>query len=98
MGELQQLILLALIRLGEEAYGARIRGELKEVAGRDVSISAIYVTLVRLEKQGLVTSGAGEVPPTGGRPRRVFRVEPAGREALRETRASADRMWSGVTV
>jgi DNA-binding PadR family transcriptional regulator len=98
LGELQQLLMLALLRLKDDAYGAEIRRELAEVAGRRLSISAIYVTLVRLEEQGLVISHDGEVPATGGRPRRCFEITDRGLEALKATRAAADKMWSGVKI
>ncbi|MGD8330118.1 MAG: helix-turn-helix transcriptional regulator [Acidobacteriota bacterium] len=98
LGELQQLLLLALLRLGDEAYGAAIRRELRAVAGRKLSISAIYVTLVRMEEQGLVASQDGTVPATGGRPRRCFEITRSGRAALKATRAAADKMWSGVEI
>lgn len=98
LGELQQLLLLALLRLEDNAYGAEIRRELAQVAGRKLSISAIYVTLVRMEEQGLVCSRDGEVPATGGRPRRCFKVTASGLEALKATRAAADRMWSGLKI
>lgn len=96
LGELQQLIMLAVLRLGPDAYGARIRRELRTVAQRKVSISAIYVTLVRLEEQGLSRSHPGETPATGGRPRRCFELTPRGEKLLRTTRAAANRMWVGV--
>lgn len=98
LGELQQLLMLALLRLDNDAYGASIRRELASTAGRRLSISAIYVTLVRLEEQGLVASRDGEVPATGGRPRRCFRVTGRGIEALKATRDAADKMWSGVRI
>jgi len=98
LGELQQLLMLALMRLREEAYGAAIREELARVADRRLSISAIYVTLVRLEEQGLVSSRDGEVPATGGRPRRCFQVTERGIEALKATRDAANRMWTGVRI
>lgn len=98
LGELQQLLMLALLRLEDNAYGAEIRRELAEVAGRRLSISAIYVTLVRMEEQGLVASRAGETPATGGRPRRCFRVTDSGRAALKAARYAADKMWSGVEI
>lgn len=98
LGELQQLLMLALLRLEDDAYGAAIRRELIEVAGRKLSISAIYVTLVRMERQGLVASHDGDVPATGGRPRRCFGVTRRGVEALKATRDAADKMWSGVEI
>ncbi len=96
LGDLQQLTMLALLRLADDAYGARIRQELERVAGRDLSISAIYVTLVRLEDQGLVESQYGAGPARGGRSRRCFRVTDEGLEALRWSREATDRMWSGL--
>ncbi|HSM61420.1 MAG TPA: helix-turn-helix transcriptional regulator [Longimicrobiales bacterium] len=97
LGEFEQLALLAVMRLGEDAYGARIQEELEEIAGRDAAISAIYITLKRLEAKGMVSSSLGA--PTeerGGKARRYFRVEPAGMEALAEARARLLSMWSGL--
>lgn len=97
LGDLQQLVMLAVARLGKEAYGAAIRDELRQVAGRSVAVSTVYVTLVRLEERGMVESSeapreAGE----GGRARRVFSLTPAGWRSLSEARDSAQRMWKGV--
>lgn len=97
LGDLQQMAMLAVARLGDEAYGAAIRSELRRVAGRTVSVQTVWVTLVRLEKQGLVASD--EIPNasgSGGRPRRIFRLTPAGWSALTTSRASMDRLWEGV--
>lgn len=97
IGDLQQLAMLAVARLGAEAYGAAIREELAEVAGRRVSVQTVWVTLVRLEEQGLTAST--EVPaPEGGRPRRVFRLTPDGWSALEDARVSMARMWDGVVA
>jgi DNA-binding PadR family transcriptional regulator len=88
LGELEQVLLLALLRLGGESYGAAVRAEILATTGRSVTPGAIYPTLDRLETRGLLTSAMGE--PTaerGGRARRRFRVTPAG---LREVR----RSWS----
>jgi DNA-binding PadR family transcriptional regulator len=97
LGELQQLAMLAVARLGPGAYGAAIQDELAEVAGRQVSVPTVYVTLIRLEEHGLVRS-TEEPPPDGrgGRARRVFEVTPSGWGALHEARAASDRMWRGV--
>lgn len=97
LGDLQQMVMLAVARLGKEAYGAAIRDELRRVGGRRVSVQTVYVTLVRLEEQELVESD--EVPQAkgrGGRARRVFRLTPAGWRALEESRLSLTRMWEGV--
>jgi PadR family transcriptional regulator PadR len=96
LGDLQQMVMLAVARLGDEAYGVAIRDELEAVAGRAVSVPTVYVTLVRLEDQGLVRSA--EVPRYGqsGRARRVFALTPAGWVALEEARAAMSRLWRGV--
>src|SRR5688500_2459930 len=97
LGELQQLAMLAVARLGPEAYGAAIQEELAESAGRHVSVPTVYVTLIRLEERGFVRST--EEPPEpgiGGRARRVFELTPIGWDALHEARAASDRMWRGV--
>ncbi len=97
LGDLQQLTMLAVTRLGGDAYGAAIRGELLRVAGRKVSVPTVYVTLVRLEEHGLVEStDAPREEGRGGRARRVFRLTPAGWSALDSAQASMARMWEGV--
>lgn len=97
LGELQQLAMLAVVRLGSEAYGSAIQDELAEVAGRKVSVPTVYVTLIRLEERGWVRSTEEPLPEgQGGRARRVFELTPSGWEALREARQAADRMWKGV--
>lgn len=97
LGELEELVLLATLRLGDEAHGGLIRDELDREAGRSVSISTVYVTLMRLEEKGCVRSWLGE--PTavrGGKAKRHFAVLPEGREALEQVRAVRERMWAGV--
>lgn len=97
LGDLQHLVMVAVARLGDDAFGGSIQDELRRVADRDVSVSTVYVTLVRLEEQGLVESVRGEKKtPTAGRPRRVFRITDEGWEALRAARASLERIWEGV--
>jgi PadR family transcriptional regulator PadR len=97
LGDLEELALLAVLRLGRDAYGARIREELRERAGRSASISTIYVTLMRLEEKGYVRSWKGE--PTGergGKAKRYFEVRPSGVEALEAVRDARNRMWEGI--
>ena len=97
LGEFEQLTMLAVARLGEQAYGAAIRQELEDVARRSVSISTVYVTLVRLEKKALVCSTRSDPTPVrGGKAKRYFRLTRAGVAALREARAAANRMWRGL--
>ena len=97
LGLLQQLTMLAVARMGDDAYGARIRQELEDVVGRSVSISTVYVTLVRLEDQGLVESTQAEPEPgKGGTGKRFFRITGAGWEALQSARTQLDLMWKGL--
>ncbi len=86
LGDLEQLVLLAVLRLGREAYGIAVQQEIVERGGRDVALGAVYSALSRLEQKGLVLTTIG--PPTpvrGGRRKKLYRVSGAGREALRET-------------
>lgn len=97
LGEFEQLALLAVMRLGDEAYGARIQEELDATAGRSAAISSIYITLTRLEAKGFVSSELGDPGEgRGGRPRRYFEVLPAGLAALRESREQLTSMWTGL--
>src|SRR4030095_11729236 len=84
LGEFEQLVLLALVRLGPEAYGATIRREIEARTGRDLAISAVYVTLDRLEVKGLVRSRIGDpTPQRGGRRRKHVVIQPSGRRRRR---------------
>jgi len=97
LGEFEQLVLLALVRLRDNAYGVTIRAEIERRAGREVSIAAVYTTLDRLEKKGLLRSWAGE--PTaqrGGRSKRYFRLESAGADALAASYRSFKGMVAGL--
>ena len=97
LGDLQQLVMLAVARLGKDAYGAAIREELLRVAGRKVAVPTVYVTLVRLEEQGVVESIEAPRPEgVGGRARRVFRLTPTGWRALEDARRAMARMWDGI--
>jgi len=97
LGDFEQLILLALVRLGDRAYGVSIHVEIVRRARRDVTIAAVYKTLERLEDKGLIASTIGE--PTaerGGRRKKFFRIQPAGRRALSHALASLRRMADGL--
>jgi DNA-binding PadR family transcriptional regulator len=99
LGDLEELVLLSVLRLGEGAYGAGVRDELKTEAGRSVSVSTVYVTLMRLEEKGYVRSWMGEATATrGGKARRHFSLSPQGLEALEAVRKVRDRMWAGASV
>jgi DNA-binding PadR family transcriptional regulator len=97
LGEFEQLILLAVLRGGEHAYGSRILQEVTGAGGRRVSRGAVYVTLGRLEEKGLLRARLGEDGPhRGGRPRRYLRVTGEGLRALRSSRARLLRLWTGL--
>jgi len=97
LGEFEQMVLLAILRLGEGAYGLVVRDELEAVAGRTPSSGALYTTLDRLERKGLIESRAGEVSvERGGRPRRYLKVTAAGMSALRHSRAALLRLWDSL--
>lgn len=97
LGEFEHVVLLAVLRLGEDAYGMEVRREIEERTGRDVSTGAVYATLDRLEEKGLVASGLSDpTPERGGRARRIFRVTAAGSRALREARRILARMSYGL--
>ena len=96
LGGFEEIVLLAVMRLGEESYGVTIRREIEERTGRDVSLGAIYPTLDRLEEKGYVASWKGaSTGERGGRARRHFRLEVSGLEALRRSREAIRAMWDG---
>jgi PadR family transcriptional regulator PadR len=83
LGDFEQLVLLALFRLGPDAYGATIRREIEQRTGRDLAMSAVYVTIDRLEVKGLVRTRVGEpIAERGGRRRKHVMLLPAGRRAV----------------
>jgi PadR family transcriptional regulator, regulatory protein PadR len=97
LGDFEQLVLLGVLRLGDEAYGAAIRQEIHSRSGRDISISAVYTTLDRLESKGLLRSWVGE--PTaqrGGRRRKFYGLKPAGEAALRQAYHAFTAMSGGL--
>jgi PadR family transcriptional regulator PadR len=97
LGDLEELILLSVLRLGEGAHGGTVKEELGTHAARSVSVSTVYVTLMRLEEKGYVNSWKGEPSGTrGGKAKRHFEVRPEGVEALEAVRSVRDRMWHGV--
>jgi PadR family transcriptional regulator, regulatory protein PadR len=97
MGEFEQSLLLAIVHLGEHAYGVTIRQEIEARTDREVAIGALYTSLGRLERKGYVRSSMSD--PTaqrGGRSRRYFRMTAAGLTALRQSRDRLERMWKGA--
>ena len=97
LGGFQQLVMVAVLRLGEGAYGSEIQSELENTAGRSVSIATVYVTMERLQKKGLVDSWlADPTPVRGGRAKRFYKLTEAGVRALHDSREELSRMWEGV--
>jgi PadR family transcriptional regulator, regulatory protein PadR len=97
LGEFEQVILLALVRLGADAYGVTIHQEIARRTGRDVSLAAVYTTLDRLERKGYVSHWMGT--PTserGGRRKKHYRIEPAGAAALTAALDALGRMTAGL--
>ncbi len=99
LGEFEQIVLLAVLRLGENAYGVPVRQEIEQRTGRSLTVGALYRTLDRLEGKGYVASWFGDpVPERGGRSNRYFRVEPLGVRALRQCLQELAAMWDGVEL
>jgi len=99
LGEMELMVLLAVVRLGDEAYGVPISKELLILAGREVALGSIYAALDRLEQKSFVTSLLGDpTPERGGRAKRYFRVTPTGVRALKMTRAALTNLWSGIPL
>ena len=99
LGDFEQRILFALIRLGADAYGATIRQHIEARTGRAVSAGALYTALDRLETRGLVTSRLGDpTPQRGGKRKRLYTLQPAGERALARVYESMRLMASGVAT
>jgi PadR family transcriptional regulator PadR len=97
LGELEQIVLLAILRLGDEAYGVPIRLEIEQRTGRTLTVGALYSTLDRLEHKGYVSSAFSDpTPERGGRSKRYFEVRPLGLRTLRASRDALTAMWDGV--
>ncbi len=93
IGEFEHLVLLAILRLQDQAYGVAIRREIESRAGRSVATGAIYTLLSRLERKGLVASREGEpTPERGGRRKKYYRLQPAGERALARAHAAVRAM------
>jgi DNA-binding PadR family transcriptional regulator len=97
LGEFEQLVLLALMRLGPDAYGVSIADDIAERTRRDVSLGAVYKTLERLEDKGLVASRIGDpTPARGGRRKKYYRVLAAGQRALSQSLGALRAMTAGL--
>ena len=94
LGDMEHLVLLAILRLGADAYGIPILDEVSARSGREVSRATVYVALKRLEQKGLVSSRLGDsTPERGGRAKRFFKLKPSGLKALRESREMFLNLW-----
>ena len=97
LGEFEQMLLLAVMRLEKQAYGVRLMEELESRAGRNVSRGSVYVTLDRMEDKGWISSElSASRPERGGRPRRIVQVTPEGLAVLRKSRTALLELWDGL--
>jgi len=99
LGEFEQIVLLALLRLGPEAYGVPIRHEIERRTRRTISVGALYSTLDRLEAKGYVASWFSDpTPERGGRSKRYFRVDPLGLKAIKRSQKALSVMLEGLDL
>jgi PadR family transcriptional regulator, regulatory protein PadR len=99
LGEFEHIVVLALLRLADQAYGVTVRQEIKVRISREVSIGAVYATLARLETKGYVNSYLGDpTPERGGRSKRFFRVTAKGLAAVNRTQGALQRMTDGLNL
>jgi len=99
LGEFEQFLLLSTLKLGDNAYGSTIRQLLADIIQRDVTIGALYTTLERLEKKGLLESKMGEATQErGGRAKKYFKVTAKGQYALKRSKQALTSMWENITI
>jgi DNA-binding PadR family transcriptional regulator len=97
LGNFDLMLLLALMRLGDDAYGVTIAQELEEQTGREVVVASVYATLERLQERRLVASRLGDATPErGGRAKRYFRITGAGLREVRDAQRSLMNLWAGL--
>jgi DNA-binding PadR family transcriptional regulator len=97
LGDVEHLVLVAVLRLGAEAYGVAIMDEIARRTGREVAKAAVYIALRRLEDKGLLSSTLGDATPErGGRAKRYFKLTRNGARQLRDSREALVRMWADV--
>lgn len=97
LGELEELLLLLVSALEEEAYGVNIRKEMARQSGRNLTLSTIHITLHRLEGKGFLKSKMGEASPVrGGKRKRIFRITAYGLRMLAETRELREKLWTAM--
>ncbi len=99
LGEFEHIVLLAVARLGEVAYGMAIRQEIEDRADRPVAIGSVYAALDRMERKGYLGSDVGDPTPVrGGRAKRFYKLEAPGAEALCRSREVLDGLWDGLEI
>jgi PadR family transcriptional regulator PadR len=99
LGEFEQMILLTVARLDDEAYGMAILDELQARTRAEAAVASVYAALDRLERRGFVTSKVGDpTPERGGRAKRFFKLVPAGALALYRSRNALDSLWEGLEL
>ncbi|MDE3272389.1 PadR family transcriptional regulator [Pseudoalteromonas sp. G4] len=99
LGEFEQMVMLAILKLADNAYGVSIRELLIDAIGRDVSVGALYTTLERLEKKGLLTSSQGEaIAKRGGRAKKFYAVSGQGKQALNRSKNALETLWQGIQL
>jgi DNA-binding PadR family transcriptional regulator len=99
LGEFEQIVLLAILRLEDDAYGVSVRAEISQRTGRDIAPGALYTTLERLETKGLLKSRVGDpTPERGGRAKRYYRVSGAGIKAIARAERAFRRLLEGLTI
>ena len=97
LGEFETSVLLAIVSLQGRGYGVTIADEIERRTGKSVSFGAVYATLDRLQKKGLISSELGKpTPERGGKPKGFYRIEAPGERALPEAQTAVERMWAGV--
>jgi DNA-binding PadR family transcriptional regulator len=95
--DFELMLLLAVLRVGEDAYGVPIARELEKTGGRSTTLAAVYLALERLRQRGLVKSRLGDpTPQRGGRAKKIFEVTPSGLRAVRRTRRAFVALWTGI--
>jgi PadR family transcriptional regulator, regulatory protein PadR len=97
LSNFELMVMLAIIRIGDDAYGVSISNEIEETTGSEVLLGSVYDALTRLEQKGLITSVLGEATPErGGRAKRHFRATAKGLRLVRETQQSLVKLWKGI--
>ena len=97
LGEFEELTLLAVLALGDGAYGVVVQETIEREAAREVSLGAVYAALERMERKGLLRSGMSDATPErGGKRRRLFEVTPAGLRTVRESRRAREALWNAA--